>query len=57
MANLEDRGLTGFDPDFSPENPVNAEAAAQRNLTYDSKRGAYVDGDECLRRDRFGQSY
>ena len=46
---------TEFDPDFSPFNPINQEAAKERKLKYDKIKGFYVDEDGCLIRDKFGQ--
>ncbi|MBD3252387.1 hypothetical protein GF386_01500 [Candidatus Pacearchaeota archaeon] len=46
---------TDFDPDLPVEDSVNREAARQRNLSYDSERGFYVDEDGCLAGDEFGQ--
>jgi hypothetical protein len=44
-----------FDPDLSPENPHNREAARQQHLRFDQRRGFYRDADGSLVRDRFGQ--
>ena len=46
-----------FDPDFSPENPVNRKAAQDHRLKFDVRKKAYVDEDGALVRDRFGQQY
>ena len=45
-----------FDPDLSPRNEVNVQAAKIRGLRYDVRLGCYVDSDGCPRKDRFGQS-
>ena len=47
--------LLDFDPDFSPYESHNKEAARQRSLRYDPKRRAYVEQDGFLILDRFGQ--
>lgn len=52
-----ERRLHDFDPDLSPHNPTNKEAAADHGLRFDPKRHAYVDKEGALRRDRFGQPY
>jgi len=44
-----------FDPDLSPENIHNIEAAQARDVRYDSRKGCYVDEDGALTHDRFGQ--
>ena len=44
-----------FDPDLSPKSDHNKDAARQRGLTYDEKRGVYRDKDGALDLDRFGQ--
>jgi len=49
--------LDDFDSDFSPENPVNIEAAQQRGLRFDYQKRAYVDDDGCLIRNEFGQEF
>ena len=54
---LKPTRLTNFDPDLSPSNPTNRQAAAQRGLRYDSRRRTYVDEDGCLIRDQFGQPF
>jgi|WetSurMetagenome_2_1015567.scaffolds.fasta_scaffold78194_2 hypothetical protein len=46
-----------FDPDYSPQNPVNREAARLRGLIYDPRKEAYVDEDGCLIRDKYGQPF
>jgi len=46
-----------FDPDLSPENEQNKDAARAARLVYDRMKRAYVDEDGCLRRDRFGQPF
>ncbi len=46
---------TEFDPSLSPMHPNNQEAAQERGLIYDERRGFYVDEDGCLILDRFGQ--
>lgn len=53
----EDQELPEFDPDLSIEHPTNQRAAEAHNLKYDSSKGAYVDDDGCLIRDKFGQPY
>lgn len=50
-------GLIDFDADLPPNNPINIEAARVRELEYDSVEEAYVDGDGCLIRDKFGQLF
>ena len=47
--------LLNFDPDYSPFNEVNLEAARQRGLEYDARKAAYVDEDGCLILDEYGQ--
>jgi hypothetical protein len=44
-----------YDADFSPNNPINVEAARREGLTYDPVRKVYIDNDGCLIRDEFGQ--
>lgn len=44
-----------FDPDFSPSNPVNVNAAKDRGLQYDPTGKVYRDEDGCPVRDEFGQ--
>jgi len=46
-----------FDPDYSPNNPVNSEAAKHLGLRYDSRLRVYIDKDGCLIRDKFGQEF
>ena len=56
MKDLNDKKIeTEFDPYFSPRNSVNKQAAKERNLIYNERKGFYVDEDGCLIRDRFGQ--
>ena len=60
MENQPDKGLENkveFDPDFSPNNPINIKAAQDHNLTYYPERKCYVDDDGCEVRDCFGQPY
>lgn len=56
MGNIDDT-LIDFDPDSSPDNPINREAAEQRGLTFSYHNNNYVDEDGCLVRDRYGQEY
>jgi hypothetical protein len=51
-----DRDAAGFDPDFSPFDGVNREAAAAHGLRSDPRQNLYVDEDGCPVRDRFGQA-
>ena len=51
---LKDK-LTNFDPDFSPNNPVNIEAARQRGWSYDYRKEHYVDEYGYPVADKFGQ--
>jgi hypothetical protein len=44
-----------FDPDFSPEHPINVAAAEARGLTYDRVKGLYLDEDGYPAVDKFGQ--
>ena len=46
---------TTFDPDLSPENERNKDAARERNLIYDRRGRVYRDADGCPVRDKFGQ--
>ena len=46
---------TEFDADFSPDHPINEQAAEDHGFTYDPKRKVYVDSDGCPVRDHFGQ--
>jgi hypothetical protein len=48
---------TQFDPDFSHKSETNQQAAKERDLKWDSRKGAYVDAEGSLVRDKFGQSY
>lgn len=50
-----DRRLLNFDANYSPQNPINQQAAEQRRWEYDLRKGFYVDEDGCLMADRFGQ--
>ena len=55
LDKLRIENKTEFDSYFSRNNPVNKEAARERGLKYDEMKGFYVDEDDCLIRDRFGQ--
>jgi hypothetical protein len=44
-----------IDPDVSPYEEHNREAARRLGLRYSRRRGCYVDEDGCPTRDRFGQ--
>lgn len=61
MADLGDKTgnqeLPEFNPDLSPTNSVNVEAAEAHNLKYDPSKGVYVDDDGYLIRDKFGQPF
>lgn len=51
----KDEPKPAFDPDLSPENPQNKEAARARRLVYDRRARVYKDEDGCIIRDEFGQ--
>lgn len=44
-----------FDADLARDHPTNRAAARIRDLRWSERRQAYVDGDGCPVRDRFGQ--
>jgi hypothetical protein len=44
-----------FDPDLSPDNEANKEAAREHKLIFDRRAGVYRDPDGCPVRDKFGQ--
>lgn len=46
---------SSFDPDYSPSNPVNVQAAKDRGLQYDPAEKVYRDEDGCPVLDQFGQ--
>lgn len=48
--------LPEFDPDLSPENFHNVEAAKARGLVFDRRRRVYRDRDGYPVRDEFGQT-
>ncbi|HEX5774638.1 MAG TPA: hypothetical protein VFY28_01600 [Candidatus Paceibacterota bacterium] len=54
---MQEPKRAAFDPDFNPSNPQNRKAAEDYGLRFDSRKQAYVDEDDCLIRDRFGQPY
>lgn len=47
--------LPDFDPDFSPSNPCNREAAKARGLSYNPRRKVYIDEDGFSILDKYGQ--
>lgn len=51
----EKRSGDEFDPDLTPENVHNQNAAYKEGLHFDPKKRMYCDADGCLIRDRFGQ--
>jgi hypothetical protein len=44
-----------FDPDLSPDNEANRDAAEERRLRYDPAESVYRDEDGCPVLDEFGQ--
>lgn len=46
-----------FDRDFSPEHPVNQQAAKGRGVMYDRDDKQYKDVDGCTTHDQFGQPH
>ena len=44
-----------FDPDVSPQNLHNREAAKRLGLSYDERVEVYRDEDGCIVLDKFGQ--
>ena len=46
---------SSFDPDLSPDNETNRDAAEERGLRYDPAESVYRDEDGCPVLDRFGQ--
>lgn len=47
--------LLDFDPDFSPCNPCNREAAKAKGLRYDRRAKVYRDEDGFSILDKYGQ--
>lgn len=50
-------GEVRFDPNVPPEHIHNRTAAARRGLRFDTHKNAYVDAEDALVRDRYGQPY
>ena len=57
MSDLEKKvkDVPKIDPDLSPDNPMNKEAASKLGLSYDSKTQTYKDSDGYSVRDKYGQ--